>query len=296
MQTEDSVQFHRRIRRAFQASKEDFLGFDTQRQIAWGYETRTDAKDYHWDGMRRGLSTKDSRVLFQYTLKGRGEYEEGEKLWSVEPDYGFTVILPSAHQYYLPDGPGSWTFFWFIVQHPFITERVRELRREAAAVQSWKVGSPALSAAAVLFESACLGQMRDVWSFEEKVLAWLLESERELHHRRYPQDERQRWLDETRQVVRERLENPPTAAELAEANRLERTMFARKFKAKTGLSPAAFVTEVRLEEALKLLRTPAKLEEVAARTGFADANHFCKVFRRHFHSTPGAYRRLILKW
>jgi len=64
------------------------------------------------------------------------------------------------------------------------------------------------------------------------------------------------------------------------------------FKAKTGISPAAFVTEVRLKEALKLLRTPAKLEDVAAQTGFADANHFCKVFRRHFHTSPGAYRHL----
>jgi len=51
--------------------------------------------------------------------------------------------------------------------------------------------------------------------------------------------------------------------------------------------------EVRLEEALKRLRTGAKLETIAAQTGFADANHFCKVFRRHFLSSPGAYRELI---
>jgi transcriptional regulator GlxA family with amidase domain len=91
------------------------------------------------------------------------------------------------------------------------------------------------------------------------------------------------------------LSQPPSAAELADMNQLDRTTFSRKFKARTGLSPAAFVTEVRLEEALKLLRTDAKLEEVAASTGFADANHFCKVFRRHFHSSPGSYRRLIVK-
>jgi len=91
------------------------------------------------------------------------------------------------------------------------------------------------------------------------------------------------------------LHNPPSAAELAETYQLERTTFSRNFKATTGISPSAFITEIRLEEAVKLLRTEAKLEEVAASTGFADANHFCKVFRRHFHSSPGSYRRLILK-
>lgn len=295
MQNNTLDAYRRRLRRAFQASAGDFLSFDTRRQIGWGYETRRAGSPYHWDGTQRGLSSEQPRLLFQYTLEGRGEYAEGEKLWAVEPGYGFTVLLPSAHCYYLPTACASWTFFWFMVQHPFVTGRIQGLRQEEAAVQQWKTGSPVLESAAALFEAACLGKLREVWSFEEMLFSWLLETERELHHRRFPKDERQRLLDETRRLVSGRLQKPPGATELAEVHQLERTTFSRIFKAKTGLSPAAFVTEVRLEEALKLLRTKAKLEEVAAETGFADANHFCKVFRRHFHTSPGAYRRLILK-
>jgi len=295
VQEADLTLLHLRLRRAFQRHTESFLSFDGERQIAWGYEMRRKGDHYYWDGRKHAAVSNRSRVLFQYTLEGRGEYAEAGKLWPIGPGAGFMALLPGAYRYYLPEGSGHWTFFWLIVQHPFFCERIRALRREEAAVQAWKPGSAALESAAMLLESGCEGKLLDVWTFEKQLFSWLLEMEREMYHRRYPQDERQRLLDETRQMLRERLHNPPSAAELAERHHLERTTFSRKFKATTGISPAAFMTEVRLEEALKLLRTAAKLEEVAEKTGFADANHFCKVFRRHFHSSPGAYRRLILK-
>jgi AraC-like DNA-binding protein len=285
----------RGIRRAFQKCTEDFLSFDSGRQMAWGYETRRSGSDYSWDGMSRRNSSARPQVIFQYTFEGRGEYAEGGKIWSVESGGGFTALIPSPHSYYLPKDSQQWTFFWFIVEHPLVIARIGELRKKEAAVQTWSADSPALRSAALLFEAASRGHIRDVWTFEELLFSWLLETEREMHQRRYPRDERQPLLDKTRCLVRERLLRPPSAAELAHINQLDRTTFSRKFKSTTGISPAAFVTEVRLEEALKLLRTNAKLEEVAASTGFADANHFCKVFRRHFHSSPGSYRRLIVK-
>jgi len=79
------------------------------------------------------------------------------KLWSPTPGMGFTVLLPSAHRYYLPKDSEGWTFFWFIVQHPFVGKRIAELRRKEAAVQTWKAESPALESAAILFEAACRG-------------------------------------------------------------------------------------------------------------------------------------------
>jgi AraC-like DNA-binding protein len=286
---------HRGLRRAFQKSTEEFLGFDSERRISWGYEKRRAGSDYFWDGLRRGVAPSRPKVIFQYTLEGRGEYAEGGKTWSLEPGQGFIALFPSDHRYYLPADSTSWTFFWFIAEHPLVNARIGELRKKEAAVQTWNPESPALQSAAILFEAASRDQLREVWTFEEMLFSWLSETEREMHQRRYPRDERQPLLDETRRLVRERLQQPPSAAELAGIHRLDRTTFSRQFKAKTGISPAAFVTEVRLEEALKLLRTYAKLEEVAAKTGFADANHFCKVFRRHFHSSPGSYRRLIVK-
>jgi transcriptional regulator GlxA family with amidase domain len=51
------------------------------------------------------------------------------------------------------------------------------------------------------------------------------------------------------------------------------------------------MVRVRLEEAARrLAQSGDTLSAVAAATGFADANHLCKVFRRHYGLSPGAYR------
>ena len=52
------------------------------------------------------------------------------------------------------------------------------------------------------------------------------------------------------------------------------------------------MTQVRLEEvACRLAQTDVTLAALASETGFADANHLCKVFRRYYHLSPGAFRK-----
>jgi AraC-like DNA-binding protein len=52
------------------------------------------------------------------------------------------------------------------------------------------------------------------------------------------------------------------------------------------------VQQVRLEEATRrLLHTDQTVAMIAQATGFANPNHFCRVFRQHFHLSPGAFRQ-----
>jgi AraC-like DNA-binding protein len=282
-----------RIQQAASLKSKKFIRFNPRVAFSWGLETRRPGDAYSWSGMRRGVSPERPLVLFQYTLAGRGAYEEAGTKWSLEADRSFAVLLPSAHRYFLPPDSTSWTFFWFWVRHPFVADRFRELRRKEAAVQTWGSNSLVLERAVELIEEASLSRWREVWSFEEQLVGFLLAMERESHHRRYPQDESERLLNETRRIILSRMERPPGVEDLAQAWGLERTTFSRHFKSKTGVSPAAFITDVRLDEAVKLLGTRAKLKEIAARTGFADDNHFCKVFKAHFSHSPGAYRKLL---
>jgi len=260
----------------------------------WGLEKRRAPERYSWEGLKRGVSAKRPKVLFQFTLDGSGEYAEGGRTWTLTAGEAFLTIIPSAHHYRLPKSSAQWTFFWFIVEHPVFVERIRELRRGEPGVRAWELQSAGFQRGLNLWLAACAGQFHDVWAFEEMLFGWILGMEREQHERRYPHSERERLMKKTRALVESRLERPPDASELARMNGLERTTFSRFFKAKTGITPGAFITEVRLEHALKLLRTPAKLEDIAARTGFADANHFCKVFRAHYSTSPGVYRRMLL--
>lgn len=53
-----------------------------------------------------------------------------------------------------------------------------------------------------------------------------------------------------------------------------------------------FVTKVRLEKALKLLKeTDLTLDEIASHVGYANGNYFSKVFRSVVGVSPEKYRR-----
>jgi AraC family transcriptional regulator len=75
---------------------------------------------------------------------------------------------------------------------------------------------------------------------------------------------------------------------------MSRTHFSHFFRAVTRLTPARFAAEVRIHRASRmLLETRAPLKQIAENCGFANANYFCKVFRRFQHVSPASYRRAI---
>ena len=79
---------------------------------------------------------------------------------------------------------------------------------------------------------------------------------------------------------------------MARAAGYSRHHFSRVFAAHEGVSPARYLTRIRMEEAARLLRAdPAPIKEVARRSGFNDPNYFGKVFRRYFGIGPRDFRR-----
>jgi len=73
-----------------------------------------------------------------------------------------------------------------------------------------------------------------------------------------------------------------------------RSHLIRRFSAEMGQTPGRFLQQVRLKAACRLLEQgTVSLEEVARRTGYANANYFCKVFRAAMHQTPGEYRKQV---
>jgi transcriptional regulator GlxA family with amidase domain len=78
---------------------------------------------------------------------------------------------------------------------------------------------------------------------------------------------------------------------LAERVCLSPRQFSRRFKEALGMTPAAFVGILRLDEARRRLSAPeCSIEGVAASVGFKSADVFRKAFERRFALTPSAYR------
>ena len=68
------------------------------------------------------------------------------------------------------------------------------------------------------------------------------------------------------------------------------------FKQTTGVNLSAYVTELRLEQARKLLSDMHySISEVSSLSGYSDAKYFAKLFKKKTGSTPSEYRNLILQ-
>ena len=66
---------------------------------------------------------------------------------------------------------------------------------------------------------------------------------------------------------------------------------ARRFKRVFGTTPAAFVEDLRLNEARRLLASgTSPIEGVAETVGFRSADSFRRAFERRFGITPSGYR------
>lgn len=82
--------------------------------------------------------------------------------------------------------------------------------------------------------------------------------------------------------------------DMARAACTSRFHFARKFRARTGMSPMEYVTEQRIERAKKALACPGcRICAVAQELGFHDQSHFCRTFSRRVGMTPRDFRLLV---
>lgn len=94
-----------------------------------------------------------------------------------------------------------------------------------------------------------------------------------------------------RDVLAERLVDPPSLDELAALVGTGRFALARAFRHRYGLPPHAYLNEQRVRRACALLETGQPPSAVAAAVGFADQAHLTRHFRRVVGVPPGQYRR-----
>jgi signal transduction histidine kinase/ligand-binding sensor domain-containing protein/DNA-binding response OmpR family regulator len=79
--------------------------------------------------------------------------------------------------------------------------------------------------------------------------------------------------------------------EMSDTVGLSRSVFFKKVKSLTGLSPIEFVRDIRIQRAGQLLSTGQfSVKEAVARIGLSDMGYFRKCFRQKFGMNPNEYR------
>jgi AraC-like DNA-binding protein len=94
------------------------------------------------------------------------------------------------------------------------------------------------------------------------------------------------------QTLRESLAHQWTVEEMSALVGLGTTAFTEKVKSYTGFSPLSYLINIRISEAIKLLKRPdISVTEIALETGFYSSQHFSATFKKLTGHTPGEFRK-----
>ena len=95
-------------------------------------------------------------------------------------------------------------------------------------------------------------------------------------------------------LFKDRHGDNPSLDELGERCGLNAHYLVRLFSEQIGLPPHAYLVNLKVHEAKRLISAGHPLTEIAYRSGFADQSHMNRHFKRHFGFTPGHYAKNVL--
>ena len=103
-------------------------------------------------------------------------------------------------------------------------------------------------------------------------------------------------IQKVAQYIGQNFRLPITLHDAAQMACLEDTYFSKQFKALTGFGFLDYLTQIRLQEAQRLLRTTSlSLSDISEMCGFSGSNYFGDVFRRYTGISPSAYRKIEMQ-
>jgi len=94
------------------------------------------------------------------------------------------------------------------------------------------------------------------------------------------------------QALRQNLSHQWTVEEMAALVGLGTTLFNEKVKNYSGFSPINYLINIRISEAIKMLKRPEiSLTDIALDTGFYSSQHFSTTFKKLTGYTPSEFRK-----
>lgn len=265
-------------------------------KIAWpatirvtGVGEANGAEPYDNDGLRRGPR---SFVLIQHTLSGAGRLRFEGRHFTLGAGKTMMLTVPHDHRYWLPRD-GAWKYFWLCLHGHEAIHICKHLIETVGPVLELKDAT--LGTAARLVLDALSGRITSPAQASSRAYELITHLYGELEvglSRTVP--ERTAELELAIGYCREHLSDPLGVADLAQAAGYSRSHFGRRFRESEGIPPSEFLRNERMANAAQLLaETDIPIADIAARTGYADASYFTKVFRRVYGIPPKAFRQAI---
>ncbi|WP_042168733.1 AraC family transcriptional regulator [Paenibacillus gorillae] len=105
------------------------------------------------------------------------------------------------------------------------------------------------------------------------------------------QNSRPNIVTEAIQYIHEHYKKPIAVEELAGMYSCSASYLSRLFKSQIGLGPIEYLIHIRIHKSKQyLLRSEARIQEIASSVGYTDVYYFSRLFKKHTGSSPLQYR------
>jgi len=92
--------------------------------------------------------------------------------------------------------------------------------------------------------------------------------------------------------MKEAYASPVSIRQIADELGMSEAAFSQYFKKITGMTPKAFLTELRMEKAQELVGQ-LSVTDAAMELGYDNISHFITLFKERYGMTPGQYRKRL---
>ena len=241
--------------------------------------------DYHWDNRVR----KNSYVLLQYTISGKGSFQTPDHTYPQQAGDLFLVQVPGDSQYSLPDN----SEYWDVLYLEFSSEclpLLYHIHQSCGPAFHLEASSTLPEQMKQLYADAISNQLASVFDNSKSAYAFLLDlADYALEHPTLSSPRvtlAKNYLDSNYYNTDLNLD------EVADAVGLSKYHLCREFNHLYGISPGKYLANLRLQKSCALLLQSCQhtIAEIASMVGFSNDNYFCKVFRKAFGTTPTQYR------
>lgn len=241
--------------------------------------------DYHWDNRVR----KNSYVLLQYTISGKGSFQTPDHTYPQQAGDLFLVQVPGDSQYSLPDDSECWDVLYLEFSSECLP-LLYHIHQSCGPAFHLEASSTLPDQMKQLYADAISNQLASVFDNSKAAYAFLLDlADYALEHPALSSPRvtlAKNYLDSNYYNTDLNLD------EVADAVGLSKYHLCREFNHLYGISPGKYLANLRLQKSCALLLQSRQhtIAEIASMVGFSNDNYFCKVFRKAFGTTPTQYR------
>ncbi|WP_067844096.1 AraC family transcriptional regulator [Amphibacillus sediminis] len=255
---------------------------------AIGKESRTE-HTYKWDGLKRG---EGGRIVFQYTLSGRGAVRVGEEEHSLTKGNAFFLEIPSDHCYYLPADSAQWEFIYITVYGNEALFHFKELTDKYGYILQLTEQSRPIKHILRVLEKLQTTDIQYGYEASSYAYTFLMELSLYLEHEQRQKDQLPVAIAKAVSFIEKNYGQDISLDDMVAVSGLSKYHFTRLFATAINQTPIQYLTKTRIQHALALLQTnEKKIEQIAQEVGYTSSNYFSKVFKKIINETPSEYRQ-----